>query len=93
MNNRAQAELPAVERRAPNSPSPSAAPIPLTARRRRRAFLRRLERMTPEQRLKAARKGRLSRGELSLWAAHYPEEAPLVNGEYPWIALGLADLD
>jgi hypothetical protein len=49
--------------------------------------------MTPEQRLKAARKGRLSRGELTLWAALYPEEVPLVNGEVEWIALGLADLD
>jgi hypothetical protein len=67
--------------------------IPLTAVRRRRAFLRRLERMTPEQRLRAARKGRLSRGELTLWAALYPEEAPLVNGELAWIALALADLD
>lgn len=82
------------------APQPAAVPrqspatvTTLTGGRRRRAFLRRLARMTPEQRLKAARKGRLSRGELTLWAAHYPEEAPLVNGEYPWIALGLADLD
>jgi hypothetical protein len=92
MHNRAHAELPAEAQQAPNAPA-LPAPIPLTARRRRRAFLRRLERMSPEQRLRAARKGRFSRGECALWAARYPGEAPLVNGEYPWIALALADLD
>ena len=29
----------------------------------------------------------------ALWVATYPDEAPLVNGELEWIALGLADLD
>ncbi len=72
---------------------PSATVIPLTGRRRRRSALRRLARMTPEQRLRAARRGRLSRAELTLWAARYPEEVPLINGEHEWIALGLADLD
>ncbi|HWO15237.1 MAG TPA: hypothetical protein VNM89_00810 [Solirubrobacterales bacterium] len=38
--------------------------------------------MSPEQRLRAARRGRLSRAELTLWAAHYPDEVPLVNGEH-----------
>jgi hypothetical protein len=31
--------------------------------------------------------------ELFAWAARYPEEVPLVNGELPWIGLRLADLD
>ena len=70
------------------SARPLAAVIPLTGGRRRRAFLRRLERMTPEQRLRAARRGRLSRAELTLWAHRYPEEVPLVNGEHAWIGLG-----
>ena len=89
--------VPAGARRIPRltvaSARPPAAVIPLTRRRRRRSALRRLERMSPEQRLRAARKGRLSRAELTLWAAHYPDEVPLVNGEHAWIALRLADLD
>lgn len=92
MSNRAPAELPEAPDRTPSAPL-TAPPIPLTARRRRRAFLRRLARMDPEQRLAAARSGRFSRGERALWAARYPEEAPLINGELAWIALGLADLD
>jgi hypothetical protein len=53
----------------------------------------RLEAMTPPERREAARRGALSRHELALWASLYPTEPPLVNGELPWIALGLADLD
>jgi hypothetical protein len=49
--------------------------------------------MSAEHRLAAAREGRFSRAERAAWAARYPEEAPLVNGELAWIALGLADLD
>ena len=92
MSSRVHAQLREAPDRAPARSSPSD-PIPLTGQRRRRAFLRRLERMSPEQRLRAARKGRLSRAELTLWAARYPEEVPLVNGEHAWIALSLADLD
>ncbi len=90
MHNRAHAELPEAPKRRAVAPTP-APPIPLTARRRRRAFLRRLDRMSPKQRLRAAHKGRFTRGELTLWAARYPEEAPLVNGELAWIVAGLAD--
>lgn len=92
MSSRVHAQIREVPDRVPAEPS-AAPPIPLTGQRRRRAFLRRLERMSPEQRLRAARKGRFTRAERALWAARYPEEAPLVNGEYEWIALGLADLD
>ncbi len=56
-------------------------------------FLARLESMSPRQRLRAARGGEFSRSERALWAATYPDEVPLVNGELEWIALGLADLD
>ena len=54
----------------------------------RMSFLRRLDRMSSEERLRAARE-EFDRHQLALWAARYPEEAPLVNGEYEWIALRL----
>ena len=72
---------------------PSASIIPLTASRRRRAFLRRLAAMTATERRQAFESGRFSRGERALWASSYPHEVPLINGEVPWIALGLADND
>jgi hypothetical protein len=42
--------------------------------------------MSPEERLRASRY-RFERWQRTLWTARYPEEAPLVNGEYEWIAL------
>ena len=59
---------------------------------RRRQLIRRLERLTPAERLHACRH-ELSAHERSIYAAHFPEEVPLVNGELEWIALTLADLD
>lgn len=44
--------------------------------------------MSEQERLRAARY-EFDRHQLALWAARYPEEAPLVNGEYEWIALRL----
>jgi hypothetical protein len=73
-----------------SSPAPV---IPLTGARRRRAFIERLAHMTPEQRLDAVRSGRFTRSERTAWAARYPDEVPLINGELPWIARHLADLD
>jgi hypothetical protein len=52
----------------------------------------RLEAMTPAQRLDASRTA-LGPHERAVWAARYPEEMPLVNGEYEWIALLSADCD
>lgn len=72
---------------------PSAELIPITGSRRRRAFQRRLEAMSPEQRREAAQAGRFSRAERALWASLHPEDVPTVNGEFEWIALGLAGLD
>jgi hypothetical protein len=57
------------------------------------AFLERLAAIGPEQRLRAYRAGAFARAELTAWAARYPDEVPLVNGELPWIALRSADLD
>lgn len=63
-----------------------------TPAERREAFLARLRRMSPEERLRASRHD-FDRWQRSVWAGHYPEEVPTVNGEVEWIALGLADLD
>jgi hypothetical protein len=53
----------------------------------------RLGTLGPSKRLEEFEAGNLSRAELFAWAARYPEEVPLVNGELPWIGLRLADLD
>ena len=53
--------------------------------------LKRLSRMTLEQR--RARAASFSRAERLAWAANFPEEVPLINGELAWITLRLADLD
>jgi hypothetical protein len=68
-------------------------PISSEARPAGRSLSERMERMGPKGRSRAYWDGVLSRRELFAWAALYPEEVPLVNGELPWIALGLADLD
>jgi hypothetical protein len=51
------------------------------------SFLVRLDRMSPRQRLRAYRSGAFSRAERARWACRYPEEVPLVNDEFEWIAL------
>jgi hypothetical protein len=58
-----------------------------------RDFLAHLSALTRERRLADYRAGLYTRHQLSLWATNIPEEVPLVNGELPWIALGLADID
>jgi hypothetical protein len=58
-----------------------------------RDFLSVLSGLTRERRLANYRAGLYTRHQLSLWATNFPEEVPLVNGELPWIALGLADID
>jgi hypothetical protein len=57
------------------------------------AFLARLARMRVEERIRASREGGFTVWERSIWAARFPEQVPLINGEFEWIALGLADLD
>jgi hypothetical protein len=56
-------------------------------------FLALLRRMTPEERIRASRHGGFTRWERWVWAARYPEEVPLVNDEFEWIASNMADLD
>ena len=55
--------------------------------------LDRLWAMTPPQRRQATREGRFSLGEMLRWAARAPEQVPLVNGEFFFIAAQLADDD
>ncbi len=64
----------------------------LEQRERLDAFLERLERMSAEGRVRASRHSFTS-WELYVWATHYPDEVPTVNGECEWIALRLADVD
>jgi hypothetical protein len=48
--------------------------------------LRRLWQMSCEQRVAAMRRGELSYRELAAWSARYPEQVPIVNGEFEWLA-------
>lgn len=57
------------------------------AEAQREAFLAQLVRMSAEERRRAARYGGFTSWQRSLWAARFPHEAPIVNGEYEWIAL------
>jgi hypothetical protein len=43
--------------------------------------------MSYEERVRAYRSGALTRHELAVAAGWFPEEMPLLNGEYEWIAI------
>lgn len=60
-------------------------PTPAVPRTYDRDFLIHLSALNRERRLGEYRAGHFSRHQLTLWAAHYPDEIPLVNGELPWI--------
>ncbi|MFZ1996728.1 MAG: hypothetical protein WAU75_21620 [Solirubrobacteraceae bacterium] len=53
----------------------------------RHARLRRLWQMTVEQRVAAMRRGELTREELATWSGRHPEQVPMLNGEFEWIAI------
>jgi hypothetical protein len=80
-----------------NKPIPTESIAPVETPRRRPFpeldFPTLLERMTPVERLRAYRSGTFDRRERTIWAARFPEEVPLVNGELEWIARSMADLD
>lgn len=57
------------------------------------SFVSILSRMTSEERVRAYRHGTFTYRELNIWAARYPDEVPLLNGEFEWISRSLADLD
>lgn len=50
------------------------------------ARLRALWEMTPSQRVAAMRRGELTLEQCSAWAARHPEQVPLLNGEFEYIA-------
>ena len=52
----------------------------------RRERLEALWRMTPDQRVLEMRRGKLSLEQCAAWAARYPEQVPLVNGEFEYLA-------
>lgn len=53
----------------------------------------RLDALGADGRLECYERGEFNLADLSVWAARFPDEAPLVNGEFAWIARTLADLD
>ena len=57
------------------------------AERARHARLRRLWQMAPEQRVAAMRRGELTLEQLAAWSARHPEQVPMLNGEFEWIAI------
>jgi hypothetical protein len=50
------------------------------------ARLRMLWEMNPKQRIAAMRRGELSLEQCAAWAARYPEQVPLINGEFEYLA-------
>jgi hypothetical protein len=63
--------------------------LPRPAVAKRLTSIERLELMSGEERLRAYRSGAMTRAERAAWAANFPEEVPLINGEYEWIAWNL----
>jgi hypothetical protein len=48
--------------------------------------LRPLWEMSVEQRVQAMREGGLSLEQCAAWAARYPEQVPMLNGEFEYLA-------
>jgi hypothetical protein len=57
----------------------------VTERRARRARLRALWQQTPSERVAAMRRGELTLEQCAAWAARYPEQMPLINGEFEYL--------
>jgi len=53
----------------------------------RNARLRALWQMTVAQRVAAMRRGELTLEQCSAWAARHPEQVPLLNGEFEYLAM------
>jgi hypothetical protein len=58
----------------------------LTALKAREARLKELWKMTVDERIVAMRAGKLSLEQCAAWAARYPEQVPLLNGEFEYLA-------
>ena len=52
----------------------------------RNARLRALWQMTPSQRVAAMRRGELTLQQCAAWAARHPEQVPLLDGEFEYLA-------
>jgi hypothetical protein len=58
----------------------------------RETRLQALWRMTPNERIAAMRRGDLSMEQCCAWAARYPRQVPLINGEFEFIATYLPEI-
>jgi hypothetical protein len=52
----------------------------------RAARLRALWEMSPAERISAMRRGTLTLEQCAAWAARYPDQVPLINGEFEYLA-------
>ena len=64
----------------------------LQAIKERDARLRSLWEMTPAQRVAAMRRGELSLEQCAAWAARYPKQVPLLNGEFEFLAAHMPEV-
>ena len=51
-----------------------------------------LHEMSPQERIRSYRRGRLSGYQLSVWWSTYPNEVPRIDGHPEWIAATLVDV-
>ncbi len=58
----------------------------LEAVRARDARLRAMWEITPAQRIAAMRRGELTLEQCAAWAARHPDQMPLLNGEFEYLA-------
>lgn len=58
----------------------------VTERRARQARLRSLWELTASERVAAMRRGELTLEQCAAWAARYPEQVPLLDGEFEYLA-------
>lgn len=58
----------------------------------RDARLAALWRMTPTERVAAMRRGELTLEQCCAWAARHPEQVPLLNGDYEFIAIHMPEV-
>jgi hypothetical protein len=58
----------------------------------RTARLRALWEMSPAERVSAMRRGTLTLEQCAAWVARHPEEVPLVNGEFEYLARAMPEV-
>lgn len=54
--------------------------------------LRPMWEMSPAQRVAAMRSGGLTYEQLAAWSARHPEQIPMLNGEFEWIAAKMPEV-